>query len=74
MPLQVFTLRERPELRPAVFSADFQPPFWPEYLLHDVAARLSGLTAAKWWHVHSAYRLPFLCWIAPSCLMGAGTQ
>jgi GNAT superfamily N-acetyltransferase len=40
MPLQVFTLRERPELRPAVFSADFQPPFWPEYLLHDAAARL----------------------------------
>ena len=38
MPLQVFTLRERPELRAAVFSADFQPPFWPEYLLHDAAA------------------------------------
>jgi GNAT superfamily N-acetyltransferase len=40
MPLQVFTLRERPELRAAVFSTDFQPPFWPEYLLHDAAARL----------------------------------
>ena len=40
MPLQVFTLRERPELRAAVFSADFRPPFWPEYLLHDAAARL----------------------------------
>jgi GNAT superfamily N-acetyltransferase len=40
MPLQVFTLRERPELRPAVFSADFLPPFWPEYLLHSAAARL----------------------------------
>jgi hypothetical protein len=40
MPLQVFTLRERPELRPAVFSAAFQPPLWPEYLLHDAAARL----------------------------------
>jgi GNAT superfamily N-acetyltransferase len=40
MALQVFTLRERPELRSAVFAAAFQPPFWPEYMLHDAAARL----------------------------------
>jgi GNAT superfamily N-acetyltransferase len=40
MPLQVFTLRERPDLRPVVFSADFGPAIWPEYMLHDLAARL----------------------------------
>jgi len=40
MTVQVFTLRERPDLRPLVFSADFQPPFWPEYMVHDAAARL----------------------------------
>jgi hypothetical protein len=40
MPLQVFTLRERPDLRSMVFSAKFGPAIWPEYMLHDLAARL----------------------------------
>jgi len=40
MNLEIFTLRERPELRPQIFSAAFRPPFWPEFLLHDSAARL----------------------------------
>lgn len=40
MPLQIFTLRERPDLRPVVFSANFGPAIWPEYMLHDLAARL----------------------------------
>jgi GNAT superfamily N-acetyltransferase len=40
MPLQVFTLRERPELRPVLFSANFKLSVGPEYMLHDPAARL----------------------------------
>jgi GNAT superfamily N-acetyltransferase len=40
MPLQVFTLRERPELRPVVFAASFSLAIGPEYMLHDPAARL----------------------------------
>src|SRR5260370_22618125 len=40
MTLEVFTLRERPGRLPLVFSPDFRPPFWPEYMLHDAAARL----------------------------------
>ena len=40
MPLQVFTLKERPDLRKAVFSAEFQPPLWPEYMMHDKTAGL----------------------------------
>jgi GNAT superfamily N-acetyltransferase len=40
MNIEIFTLRERPELRPQIFSAAFRPPFWPEFLLHDSAARL----------------------------------
>ena len=40
MTLQVFSLRDRPDLRPSAFSADFLPPFWPEYMLHDPVARL----------------------------------
>src|SRR5271169_1516928 len=40
MPLRVFTLRERPELRPVVFSPKFRQAIGPEYMLHDPAARL----------------------------------
>jgi len=40
MPLQVFTLRERPDLRPVIFSDNFGPSIWPEYMLHDEVARL----------------------------------
>jgi hypothetical protein len=40
MPLQVFTLRERPDLRPVVFAANFGPLIWPEYMLNDPVAPL----------------------------------
>src|SRR5215467_6903184 len=40
MPLEVFTLRERPDLRPAVFATNFGPSIWPEYMLHDSVAPL----------------------------------
>jgi GNAT superfamily N-acetyltransferase len=40
MTLEVFTLRERPDLRPLVFAAEFQQPLYPEYMQHDAAARL----------------------------------
>ena len=37
--LQVVTLRQRPDLRPAIFAAEFER-LWPEYMLRDPAARL----------------------------------
>jgi GNAT superfamily N-acetyltransferase len=40
MAFEVFTLKERPELRSSIFGAAFRPPFWPEFLLHDPAAQL----------------------------------
>jgi GNAT superfamily N-acetyltransferase len=40
MALQIHTLQARPDLRPQVFSADFRPPFWPEFMLHDPASSL----------------------------------
>jgi len=40
MPLRVFTLRERPELRPAILSESFGASIWPEYMLQDPVARL----------------------------------
>jgi GNAT superfamily N-acetyltransferase len=40
MAFEIFTLRQRPELRQQIFSAAFRPPFWPEFLLHDPAAEL----------------------------------
>src|SRR6476646_2492597 len=39
MTLQIFTLRERPDLRPVVFSHEFES-LWPEFMGHDVAAKL----------------------------------
>jgi len=40
MTLRVFTLRERRELRPVIFAANFGPSIWPEYMLHDPVASL----------------------------------
>ena len=40
MALDVFSLRERPDLIDLVFGAPFRPPFWPEFMLHDPAALL----------------------------------
>jgi len=40
MTLQVFTLRERPELRPVIFGAKFGPAIWPEYMMCDPVASL----------------------------------
>jgi GNAT superfamily N-acetyltransferase len=39
MGLDIFTLRERPDLRPLIFASDLQS-VWPEFLRHDAAARL----------------------------------
>jgi GNAT superfamily N-acetyltransferase len=39
MGLEIFTLRERPDLRPLVFAADLQS-VWPEFAVHDAAAGL----------------------------------
>jgi GNAT superfamily N-acetyltransferase len=38
MVLEISTLRQHPNRRREIFSAAFQPPFWPEFLLHDPAA------------------------------------
>lgn len=39
MALEIFTLRERPDLRPLVFASDLQS-VWPEFMRHDAAAHL----------------------------------
>jgi GNAT superfamily N-acetyltransferase len=39
MGLEIFTLRERPDLRPLIFASDLQS-VWPEFMRHDAAARL----------------------------------
>ena len=39
MSLQIFSLRERPDLVPLVFS-DEMDAIWPEFMQHDVAAKL----------------------------------
>ena len=38
--LQVYTLNDRPDLRPQVFASAFRPPFWPEFMLHDPTSAL----------------------------------
>jgi GNAT superfamily N-acetyltransferase len=40
MALQVFTLRQRPDLGAAIFAEDFQASLWAEYLRHDHTAQL----------------------------------
>jgi len=37
--LEIFTLRERPDLRPAIFLPDLQS-VWPEFMRHDTTAEL----------------------------------
>jgi GNAT superfamily N-acetyltransferase len=39
MNLQIFSLRDRPDLRPLVFSEDLQA-VWPEFMRHDATAKL----------------------------------
>lgn len=39
MTLQIFTLRERPDLRAQVFASELQS-VWPEFMLHDAASQL----------------------------------
>ena len=39
MGLEIFTLRERPDLRPAIFLPDLQS-VWPEFMRHDAKAQL----------------------------------
>jgi len=40
MTFEVFTLKERPDLRSGIFAAAFHPPFFPEFMVHDRVARL----------------------------------
>src|SRR5438552_9153945 len=40
MSLQIVTLRERPDLRAAVFADEIQLPAFPEFMRHDPAADL----------------------------------
>jgi GNAT superfamily N-acetyltransferase len=44
MTLEIFTLRERPELRPLVFGPDLES-VWPEFMRHDAAANLYFATS-----------------------------
>jgi GNAT superfamily N-acetyltransferase len=39
MSLEIFTLRERPDLRPLIFAAELQS-VWPEFMVHSAAAEL----------------------------------
>jgi GNAT superfamily N-acetyltransferase len=39
MGLEIFTLRERPDLRPLIFASELQS-VWPEFMRHDAAANL----------------------------------
>jgi GNAT superfamily N-acetyltransferase len=39
MSLEIFTLRERPDLRPAVFASDLES-VWPEFMRHSEPAKL----------------------------------
>jgi len=40
MSFEIFTLRERPDLRREIFSHAFQAALWPEFASHDSAAHL----------------------------------
>jgi GNAT superfamily N-acetyltransferase len=40
MAFEVFTLKERPDLRSGIFAAAFQPPFFPEFMVYDRTAQL----------------------------------
>src|SRR6202166_1150091 len=39
MGLEIFALRERPDLRPLIFASDLQS-VWPEFMTHSAAAEL----------------------------------
>jgi GNAT superfamily N-acetyltransferase len=55
MALEILTLRQHPNLRREIFSAAFQPPFWPEFLLHDPAAHLYYASPYFDWYVNYAF-------------------
>jgi hypothetical protein len=40
MAFEVFTLKERPDLRSGIFAAAFRQPFFPEFMVHDPAGQL----------------------------------
>src|SRR5437764_11031404 len=40
MPLEIVTLRERPDLRAAIFADEIQLPAFPEFMRHDAVADL----------------------------------
>jgi hypothetical protein len=86
--LEIFTLRERPDLRPLVFAAELQS-VWPEFMQHSAAARLyfapwildrsldyafAGVVDGK--VVARAFSVPFAfnTRAAPNCPMAAGIR
>jgi hypothetical protein len=88
MALEIFTLRERPDLRPLIFSSDLQS-VWPEFMRHDAAAQLyfapsmfdryldyafAGVAGARSSPGHSAYRSLSTSTAAPNSPMAAGTR
>src|SRR4051812_11655828 len=46
MSLQIVTLRERPDLRTAIFADEIQLPAFPEFMRHDPVADLYYVSAA----------------------------
>jgi hypothetical protein len=46
MPLDIVTLRERPDLRAAIFADEIQLPAFPEFMRHDPVADLYYASAA----------------------------
>jgi len=86
--LEIFTLRERPDLRPAIFLPDLQF-VWPEFMRHDATATLyfapsqfeayldyafAGSRRESRRHARSACRLPLTLTAVMNCQMAAGTK
>ena len=87
MGLEIFTLRERPDLRPAIFLPDLQS-VWPEFMRHDATAQLyfapsqfeayldyafAGVADGKV-VARAACRLPSTLKAVMNCQMAAGTK
>jgi GNAT superfamily N-acetyltransferase len=54
MDLEIFTLRQRPDLRPWVFAPDLES-LWPEFMRHDAAARLYFAPTKLDWYLDYAF-------------------
>jgi GNAT superfamily N-acetyltransferase len=54
MALEIFTLRERPDLRPLIFSSDLES-VWPEFIRHDPVAKLYFAPSKFDWYLDYAF-------------------